>query len=63
MSLENSQNDVGATAQATHSSNRDADIVALEHAPTGAPMEARHWVFLCMSGIVLPILILLWGWV
>jgi len=40
----------------------DAEIEALADAPTGEPMEARHWAFLLVSGIVLPILILLWGW-
>ncbi|MEO9777996.1 MAG: hypothetical protein ABJH07_10440 [Sedimentitalea sp.] len=40
----------------------EAEIAALEHAPTGAPMETRHWVFLGISGIVLPVLVLLWGW-
>lgn len=41
---------------------RDAEIEALESAPTGAPMEARHWLFLGASGILLPIIILWWGW-
>lgn len=43
-------------------SNTEREIDHLADAPTGAPMERRHWAFLVVSGIVLPVLILWWGW-
>lgn len=46
----------------SYASSREQDIEQLAHAPTGAPMEGRHWAFLLLSGLVLPVLILLWGW-
>lgn len=50
------------TASESYASSREDEIERLADAPTGAPMEARHWVFLVVSGLVLPFLVLLWGW-
>lgn len=41
--------------------NQEDEIAALAEAPTGAPMEARHYLFLLLTGIVLPVLLLIWG--
>lgn len=46
----------------TYLARKDREIELLADAPTGAPMERCHWVFLLISGIALPVLILLWGW-
>lgn len=43
------------------SSDQDAIIAALEHAPTGAPMTSRDYGYLALLGIVLPVLLLIWG--
>ena len=40
----------------------DAVILALEHAPTGAPMKRRDYGILGFLGVVVPILLLAWGW-
>lgn len=54
------------TTSTPAATGRDADdeaiISALEHAPTGAPMTGRDHALLAVLGIVLPVLLLIWGW-
>jgi hypothetical protein len=50
------------TIARSYASRRDQEIENLADAPTGAPMEGRHWLFLFVSGVGVPVLILLWGW-
>ena len=40
----------------------EAQIAALDAAPTGAPLTARDWAFLVATGLVAPVLLLIWGW-
>ncbi len=41
----------------------EAKIAALDGAPTGAPLSGGSWIFLALSGVILPIMILIWGWI
>lgn len=45
-----------------HDAEEDAIILALEHAPTGAPMTRRDYGILGFLGVVVPVLLLTWGW-
>lgn len=40
----------------------EAEIAALDGAPTGVPMQPRDYIFLAVTGIVIPVILLLWGW-
>ncbi|MEQ8604663.1 MAG: hypothetical protein RIB45_15220 [Marivibrio sp.] len=40
----------------------EAQIAALDGAPTGAPLQSKDCVFLIATGIILPVALLLWGW-
>lgn len=42
--------------------SEDAMISALENAPVGAPMTRRDHLHLLVLGLVVPALILIWGW-
>jgi hypothetical protein len=52
--------------QATRPLHTDAAlegrIADLEHAPTGAPLTNGDKAFLVGAGLVLPVVILIWGW-
>lgn len=62
MSTKTVQTEKDLIVEAAYASSREAEIEALSDAPTGEPMETSHWVFLGVSGIVLPIIVLWWGW-
>lgn len=47
---------------AEQSDDEELLISSLEHAPTGAPMIRQNYIFLLLSGIVLPAILLVWGW-
>lgn len=41
----------------------EAQIAALDTAPTGAPLTGKDWAFLGVTGLIAPVLLLIWGWV
>ncbi len=62
MTMESIRKNNSVIVSELYGGERDAEIERLADAPTGASMESRHWAFLFTSGVVLPVLILLWGW-
>jgi adenine C2-methylase RlmN of 23S rRNA A2503 and tRNA A37 len=42
--------------------NPDDRIDLLEFMPTGEPLTRKDMIILCLSGIVAPALLLIWGW-
>lgn len=40
----------------------ESQIAALDRAPTGAPLERKDYVFLLVTGVVIPVVLLIWGW-
>lgn len=40
----------------------ERQVAALDGAPTGMPLQSRDYIFLVATGIVIPALLLLWGW-
>ena len=41
----------------------DRDVAALAHEPTGADLERRDLALLLLLGVLVPIALLVWGWV
>ena len=40
----------------------ESQIAALDRAPTGAPLGTQDYIFLFVTGIVIPVALLVWGW-
>lgn len=52
-----------------HSARRGSDyedldtyLDSLEGAPEGEDMQVRDWLVLALTGIIIPVGILIWGW-
>lgn len=40
----------------------EAYLDSLEQAPEGEDMRARDWVILSLTGVIIPTVLLIWGW-
>ncbi|MDF1747912.1 MAG: hypothetical protein P1V34_03455 [Alphaproteobacteria bacterium] len=40
----------------------ESQIAALDRAPTGAPFKTKDYVFLLITGVIIPVILLIWGW-